>query len=302
MITFRIAKNFYAESLKPTMWRVKLVSLRCPLRALLHLIVISGAVYLECNNKEIVIDSSTEKLASLSSHKSQPGTSPSADSPSSSSAGSSEDVNSQSSSSLLNAPPGERDTHMSSPSDVLLHIPKDGAHAPWPVRLDGTCTPELLDFYDLPSFPRGHSRRQSDPGQPFVNASATPSLDKTIYHNFVDSPRACSRKLSDLEIEASERLLSLNAGATPFAYPLSDMPPTPLPILREYLNVVCDFYKIAYRSIIASRPTSPEGVNSESNKAHHVANDGSPSFNLPELSDVLTLQSVVVTPSLNAIR
>ena len=143
---------------------------------------------MECNTKEIVIGSNTEKLASLSSYKSQRGESPSADSASSSSAGSSEDVNSQSSSTFSDAPPGERDIHISSPSDVLVHALKDGAqpHAPWPVRSDDDSPSTLLGF--------------------------------PILH----SPRPRNRKLSDPGIDMLE------------------MRPAPLPILREYLDVVCD--------------------------------------------------------------
>ena len=172
-------------------------------RGLLHLIVISGAVYLEYDNKEMVVGSRTEKLASLSSHKSLRGTSPAADSPSSSSARSSEDANSQSSSTFSDAPPGERDVHIGSPSEILSQGLKDGSqpHAPWPVKPDDNRTSKLLDFYNLPRSPHPH-RSQSDPGQLRVNASATPFLDETI------SPPAR---------------------------------PTSLPIFREYLKVVCDF-------------------------------------------------------------
>ena len=145
---------------------MKLVSLCGPLRGLLRLIVISGAVYLECDNNEIGVSSSAEKLASLSSYKSQPRTPPWTDSASSSSAGSSEEVNSQLGSTFSDAPPGEMDIHTSSPSDILGNVGKDGVqpHAPRPVRSDDNSTSTLLSSHKLVHSPRVRSKTLSDPG------------------------------------------------------------------------------------------------------------------------------------------
>ena len=156
-------------------------------------------MYFECDNKEIGVGSSTDNLASLSSHKSRPGTSPWTDSPSSSSAGSSEDVNSQLSSTFSDAPPGERDIQTSSPSDILGRVLDDGAqpHAPRPVRSDDNSRCTDLSSHNLVHLRRARSKTLSDPGidprtMPERGINASPPVGSAAWvasRERKDSPR-----------------------------------------------------------------------------------------------------------------